>query len=264
MAGVVLTAGYDRSLHALAIGELLKRRGIELSGVIVVSHFSVERIRAVIRQKGLSPLIAYALGRKRLGQAGASLAPLQEFFAAQHIDRTPMRRWARKAGVPVRLVSHINHVDAVRFVRQLKPDRVIYAGGGILRDAFIDAVDGRVLNAHSGPLPEIRGMNACEWTLLLGLCPAVTIHLVDHGIDTGTVLETIPLPLVQDDSIASLRERCIVVGISALVEWASRPLPERLTSRRLTPSSRQCFVLAPALRELLEQRLTQLLKPCVH
>jgi methionyl-tRNA formyltransferase len=30
-------------------------------------------------------------------------------------------------------------------------------------------------------------MNACEWALLLGHAPAVTIHLIDRGIDTGTM-----------------------------------------------------------------------------
>src|SRR5205823_2033065 len=81
--------------------------------------------------------------------------------------------------------SALDSEQALAAVRALSPEFAVYLGGGILRRAFIEAAGGIVINAHQGPLPEIRGMNAVEWALFLGRTPEVTIHLIDRGIDTG-------------------------------------------------------------------------------
>ena len=134
---------------------------------------------------------------------------------------------------------------------------MIYGGGGgILKLPFINAAEGRILNAHSGPLPEIRGMNACEWSLLLGLPTEMTIHVIDQGIDTGPVLETIPIEVEPGDDVETLRSKCAVLGVEGLLRAADRihDLPE---SRPQGELGLQCFVLAPALRELLDWKLAE-------
>ncbi len=44
-----------------------------------------------------------------------------------------------------------------------------------------------VLNAHGGILPEYRGMNVMEWSLLQGDQIGVTVHFIDSKIDTGQI-----------------------------------------------------------------------------
>ncbi|MCS3663479.1 folate-dependent phosphoribosylglycinamide formyltransferase PurN [Salinibacter ruber] len=154
-------------------------------------------------------------------------------------------------------MTSINDEEAVGTVAAADADWVIYGGGGILSESFIDAADGRILNAHSGPLPEVRGMNACEWSLLLGYEPAVTIHLINHGIDTGGVISEHPVPVRDGDSVEHFRKRAVALGVEALCQTVLDP-PEQLPEpRRDAATHRQCFVLAPALRELLEKRLAQ-------
>jgi folate-dependent phosphoribosylglycinamide formyltransferase PurN len=143
----------------------------------------------------------------------------------------------------MRVVPDLNHDRSIEFVRASACDGVLYAGGGIIRGRFIDAARGRILNPHSGPLPEIRGMNACEWALLLGLPPAVTIHFIDEGIDTGGVVSQIPIGVEQGDTVESLRGKCVVAGINGIAAgppgaWAAPPAATPARSRPAGNASR--------------------------
>jgi folate-dependent phosphoribosylglycinamide formyltransferase PurN len=146
----------------------------------------------------------------------------------------------------------------------IKPDYVLYAGGGILKPLFIDAVEGKIINAHSGPLPQIRGMNACEWALLLKLPPTVTIHFIDKGIDTGRIITKATVDRYQNDDIDTLRARCVVVGVEQMIKIMNKKIElntdnndgEKTEHTQCVTMSRQCFVLAPVLRDLLNDQLT--------
>lgn len=251
----ILTAGFDRAANVAALAELLTRRGHRVAGILVVSPFNVQRVRRLTRQRGRNfPIVA---ARRLLGRGESSGPdPLVRFLAEQKIPERSLKAWAAAHGTEYRTCSDLNSSEAVAFIEAVKPDGVIYGGGGgILKLPFINAAEGRILNAHSGPLPEIRGMNAAEWSLLLGLPTEMTIHVIDPGIDTGAVLETIPIEVEPDDTVESLRSKCAVLGVQGLLRASDRirDLPAGEASKG--EMSLQCFVLAPALRELLDWKL---------
>lgn len=253
---VVLTAGFDRALHAVALAELARREGHVVAAVLVVRALQAQRVRALIRQRGARSLFDAA--RRIVGGAAgqASDSAMEQFLHEHAIRERSLSSWCKRFDTSLQVVDDLNSPRAAGCVDAARADAVLYAGGGILRAPFLAAARGRVLNAHAGPLPAIRGMNACEWSLLLGASPAVTIHVIDEGIDTGAVLESVPIEVEPGDTIASLRGKCVVAGVMGLLRALERvagPLPSRASGARVT---RQCFTLSPVLRELLEQRLT--------
>ena len=252
----ILTAGFDRAANVAAIAELLTRRGHSVAGVLVVSPFNIQRVRRLTRQRGRNfPIVAARrlLGR---GESGGS-DPLVRFLSDKQIPERSLKAWSEAHGADYRTCTDLNSPEAVAMISELKPDGVIYGGGGgILKLPFINAAEGRILNAHSGPVPEIRGMNACEWSLLLGMPTVMSIHVIDQGIDTGPVLETIPIPVDPGDDVETLRSKCAVLGIEGLVRAADR-IHDLPTERPEGELGLQCFVLAPALRELLDWKLAE-------
>ena len=254
---LILTAGYDRAPHVAAMLHLLTRRGHEIVGLVVVSAFQWKRFRAMVRQRGAGAmlgLIKRALGAGTPGSAaGQPEAGLDQLVSGLGLSGTSLRRAARACGVPYMLVPSLNHPKTIDFVARVAPDAVVYGGGGIVRGDLIAAARGMILNAHSGPLPAIRGMNALEWSLLLGEQPTVTVHLIDRGIDTGEQIAARPVPVADGDTIESLRSKCAAIGVELMVSTLDEPLRRSAAGRNAR--GRQCFILAPALHALLARRL---------
>lgn len=209
-------------------------------------------------QRGAAGLRAAA--RKLFGAAvhATTDEPLRRFIDAQGITGNSLKRWCARNGARYVSVDDINGAAALDALGRANVDLVVYAGGGILRKPFLEAARRRVLNPHCGPLPEIRGMNAIEWAVLLRCEPGITLHYIDEGIDTGAIISRVPLPLTTGESVEALRQRAVVRGIEEIAaKLATVARPEELPVTRLSGAgnSRQCFVLAPALKELLAHRL---------
>ena len=88
-------------------------------------------------------------------------------------------------------------------------DLVVCAGYmHLLRPAFLDRFPGRIVNTHAAPLPEFPGAHPIEDVLAAGASEtAATVHYVDEGIDTGTVIAAQRVPVYGNDSVESLRAR---------------------------------------------------------
>jgi len=253
MSNLVLTAGFDRALHVLALAELLSRGNHKISAIIVVNPINLKRLKTVVRQRGFK-FVGNAVKRVT-GKSGGQTSLMNEFLDKHEVEQRSLKSWASDNNVPYHVVTNLNAPESLAVLHDSNCDGVLYGGGGILRSRFIQAASSRVLNAHSGPLPEIRGMNACEWSILLGYEPAVTIHFIDEGIDTGPLVKQYTIPVTAKDTIETLREKCTVTGVEGMLECITaldQPVPEK---RKDAGAHRQCYIMAPAIKSLLEMRL---------
>jgi phosphoribosylglycinamide formyltransferase-1 len=95
------------------------------------------------------------------------------------------------------------------FLAERGVDLVVCAGYmHLLTKPFLDRFPGRIVNTHSAPLPAFPGAHPIEDVLQAGVREtAATVHYVDEGVDTGPVIAAEPVPVVQGDTVESLRER---------------------------------------------------------
>ncbi|GJL65041.1 MAG: hypothetical protein NPIRA05_00120 [Nitrospirales bacterium] len=179
------------------------------------------------------------------------------------VEDQKISRWCRNNNVTYRVVKSLNSPETVKFVRDSKIDTLIYGGGGILRDELIEAASDHVINPHSGPLPEIRGMNAIEWALLLDEALEVTVHFIDRGIDTGDIIRRVPVKLFPQIQLEELRETAVITAvmeISKLLSEAGDTQSIPRVKQPLTSAGRQCFIMAPAIVAKTRNKLEQLLQ----
>jgi phosphoribosylglycinamide formyltransferase 1 len=94
-------------------------------------------------------------------------------------------------------------------VQELEPDLVVSAGFmRLLAPVFVDALAGRLVNVHPSLLPSFPGRHAVRDALAAGVAvTGTTIHLVDHGCDTGPVLLQERVPVLPGDDESTLHER---------------------------------------------------------
>jgi folate-dependent phosphoribosylglycinamide formyltransferase PurN len=94
-------------------------------------------------------------------------------------------------GPQPRRVHHVgsfNEDQTREIIRSEKTDLLLSATDEILRRTTFSIPRLGTLNAHPGWLPQYRGLGSEIRMLRDGYLPAVSVHFVDEGIDTGPVL----------------------------------------------------------------------------
>jgi phosphoribosylglycinamide formyltransferase 1 len=96
-----------------------------------------------------------------------------------------------------------------RWLEQHRVELVVCAGFmQLLRKPFFDHYGGRIVNTHSAPLPEFPGAHPIEDVLAAGVSEsAATVHYVDEGTDTGAVIVAERVPVLEGDTVETLRAR---------------------------------------------------------
>ena len=78
----------------------------------------------------------------------------------------------------------------------------------ILKGDFLRAFDKKVVNIHPSLLPAFPGLEAWKQAHDYGVkATGCTVHMVDHGIDNGSILAQGVVPVLADDTAATLHWR---------------------------------------------------------
>jgi len=165
---------------------------------------------------------------------------------------------ARTHRFPVVTCSDQNSQRAVAQLKQWSPDLAIFTGGNILRDEALKVPRLGILNAHLALLPEIRGMSSPEWSLLCGVPLGITIHFMDSGVDTGSILLRREFAGADGcDSLADLRNKMIAEGIELIAAAVAGLDRGTITAvaQADREKDRQFFVMHEQLKAVATRRL---------
>ncbi len=126
---------------------------------------------------------------------------------------------AREHGVAAELVERTDFSpgfdrvaythDVVDALHNHNVDLVAIAGfGTILSKPFVDAYGGRAVNTHPALLPSFKGWHAVRDALEFGVkVTGPTVHLVTEDVASGPILAQEAVPILDDDTEATLHER---------------------------------------------------------
>lgn len=87
----------------------------------------------------------------------------------------------------------------------------------ILKKSFIDRVCVPILNFHTAPLPELRGVDTTSWAIVDGLDSfGVTVHIIDERVDTGPIVLKETFPITPFDTAYSLYCKNLVLLVKII------------------------------------------------
>jgi phosphoribosylglycinamide formyltransferase-1 len=148
-------------------------------------------------------------------RAGALGAPIA--MVISNVEGAPALDRARAAGVPA---LHVDHRGRSRedFEAQLvalleeRHVKLVCLAGFMRRlsRVFLEAFPGRVLNIHPSLLPAFPGLEAQRQALEHGVkVSGATVHLVDEGLDRGSIVLQEAVPVLDDDTVEILSARIL-------------------------------------------------------
>ena len=143
---------------------------------------------------------------------------------------------AAAAGVETFLIEPTDYADREQWNRALEekiasytPDYVVFAGFMRIVDAQLVArFKNRIINTHPALLPSFPGAHGVRDALAHGVkITGLTVHFVDSGVDTGTIIAQAAVPVEAGDTEESLHERIKVqerqLLVRTLAEFAALP-----------------------------------------
>ncbi|HEY2256948.1 MAG TPA: phosphoribosylglycinamide formyltransferase [Variovorax sp.] len=125
---------------------------------------------------------------------------------------------ARAQGIPTAVVSHTDYPRREDFDAALAaaidahaPTLVVLAGFmRILTPAFVAHFERRLLNVHPSLLPAFPGLRTHQRAIEAGCKVAgLTVHEVTVDLDHGPILAQAVVPVLPDDTAATLAERVL-------------------------------------------------------
>ncbi|MEG1847972.1 MAG: formyl transferase [Lachnospiraceae bacterium] len=162
--------------------------------------------------------------RKVMGQI------LFKVVVVKKLERTSQRRIARikeqyamnNSKIPsdcIEEVSNINDASCIAHLQEMHPDLIIVNGTRILSKEILQAVKVPFLNMHAGITPLYRGVHGGYWALAeqdKEHC-GVTVHLIDEGIDTGSVLYQSIITITEEDNFVTYPYLQFALGLQDMI-----------------------------------------------
>jgi phosphoribosylglycinamide formyltransferase-1 len=148
------------------------------------------------------PVVAVASNRRDAPALARASCPNAAFDLADFPDRAArdaaMADWLEERGVRLVVLAGYMH---------------------LLTPAFLDRFPEAVVNVHPSLLPAFPGAHAVEEQLAAGVAEAgATVHFVDEGVDSGSVLAQERVPVLAGDTAETLHERIKAVEHRLLPE----------------------------------------------
>ena len=120
---------------------------------------------------------------------------LPEQFIAPGKFRTKLDEEAERAYVTALQAANVDLIVLAGFMR-------------VLKGAFLRAFEGRIVNVHPSLLPSFPGLEAWKQALDQGVkVTGCTVHFVDAGVDSGAIIGQQTVPVLDDDTAATLHTR---------------------------------------------------------
>ena len=117
----------------------------------------------------------------------------------------------------------------VAILQEPRVDLVVLAGYmRMIKAPLLDAFPHRIINIHPSLLPSFPGLEAWTQAVAAGAVESgCTVHYVDAGMDTGTIIAQAKVPVLLNDTPESLHARIQVAEhklYPAVIAKLARPL----------------------------------------
>ncbi len=150
----------------------------------------------------------------------------------QILTPPPVKVCACEHNIPVFQPNTLRDGEALEILKEMNPDViVVVAYGKILPKEILDLPKYGCVNGHASLLPKYRGSAPIQYAILCGETETgVTTQLMDEGIDTGDILETVTTKIGEEETAEELFNRLAVLSADLMISTL-----EKLEKGEITP-----------------------------
>lgn len=233
-AKIVLLAGKGNTTNILynALSEQYNIEKIILEDPVGKKEFIKRRIKRLGIRK-VSGQVLFQLSIVKLLHF-LSTKRKSEILKEYHLDNAPL---------PEEKIIHVpsvNDEECISILQKLYPTIVVVIGTRIISQKTLSCIPAKFVNIHAGITPKYRNVHGAYWALVNNDAEncGVTVHLVDSGIDTGSVIYQQPIKVTGKDNFVTYPLLQLGEGIIYLKKALNDILEENLVLKKGTSESK--------------------------
>lgn len=137
-----------------------------------------------------------------------SILPILKVTSSSRIKEIETKYNLSNSPIPIELIKNVKSVNSnecIDFLLKSNPDIILVNGTRIISNKVLSKINCNFINIHAGITPKFRGVHGGYWALATKnkkYC-GVTVHLVDKGIDTGSVLGQVVIEPIKTDNFVT-------------------------------------------------------------
>lgn len=172
-------------------------------------HLKTEQVALGLHQRGEHDCVFYALPFVQ--------RPAREIVFAHRPD---MSTGAPTRDIAKAMAASFIACDSPADIPPDGADLFLILGAGLLPGDFVSATRGRVLNAHPGIIPLVRGLDAFKWAIHDRMPLGNTLHYIDEEADAGDVVAVLRTPVFPTDTLSDVARRHYELEIVMMLDFA--------------------------------------------
>ena len=222
---IILLAGKGNSTHI--IYHALKNEYDIVAIILEDPENRSDFLKRRIKKLGLLKVIGQLIFRLAIAM------PL-EIVSANRIKQILREHQLNNKALPpdkVIRVKSVNDDKCLQILQRIDPEIVIVNGTRILSKSILHSIPAKFINMHAGITPKYRGVHGGYWAIVNNdnVNCGVTIHLVDTGIDTGSVIYQQQIEITSRDNFSTYPLLQLAAGLPLLKKAIADILEGRLT-----------------------------------
>ncbi len=135
------------------------------------------------------------------------------------LSASPVKKYAVEHGLRVLQPAKLKDPEFVEELRSLQADLQIVVAFRMLPEVVWNMPRYGTFNLHAALLPQYRGAAPINWAIINGDTETgITTFFLDHDIDTGSVIQRVPVPILDTDNVEDVHDKLMHLGSDLVVE----------------------------------------------
>lgn len=179
--------------------------------------FAVESLRALV-EGGYNVVGVVTMPDKPMGRHQTELS------------QSAVKKYAVEQGLPVLQPEKLKDPEFLSALRAWDADLQIVVAFRMLPEVVWAMPPRGTFNLHAALLPQYRGAAPINWAIINGDTETgITTFFLDHDIDTGQVIQRVPVPILDTDNVEDVHDKLMVLGASLVTETVDNIIADNIT-----------------------------------
>ena len=145
------------------------------------------------------------------------------------LSASPVKKYAAENGIKVLQPVKLKDPNFIAELQSLNADLQIVVAFRMLPEVVWAMPRLGTFNLHAALLPQYRGAAPINWAIINGdKQTGITTFFLDHDIDTGSVIQRVPVPILDTDNAEDVHDKLMYLGADLVKETVDNILANNI------------------------------------